>query len=71
MYVYKRDPGTSGKEVQCSVEQMHCDRVTALVDRESRNVLANLNPNIRLEIIEVKAGSGPRTCLGAGGEMGA
>lgn len=36
-----------------------------------RNVPANLNPNIRLETIEARAGSSPGSSLGAEGEMGA
>lgn len=31
----------------------------------------NLNPNIRLEMFEARAGSSPRSSLGAGWEMGA
>lgn len=71
MYVYKRDLGASGKEVRCAAEEMHSDRVSALVDWEVRSVPANLNPDIRLETIEARAGSGPGSPLGAGGETGA
>ena len=71
MYVYKRDLGTSGKELRCAAEELHSDRVTALVDWEARDVPANLNPDIRLETIEARAGTSPRSSLGAGGETGA
>lgn len=66
MYVYKRDLGASGKELQCTAEKMHSHRVTALVDWEARNLPANLNPNISLETIEARAGSSPRSSLGDG-----
>lgn len=61
MRVYKRDLGASGKEVQCVVEEIHSDMVIALVDWEVSNVPANLNPNIRLETIEARAGSSSRS----------
>lgn len=71
MYVYKSDLGTSGKEVQSAAETMHSDWVTAFADQEARNVPVNLNPDIRSEMFEAKAGSSPRSSLGAGWEMGA
>lgn len=61
MYVYKRDLGASGKEVQCAVGKIHSDRVIALVDWEARNVPANLNPGIRMETIEARVGSSSRS----------
>lgn len=50
---------------------MCSDRITALGDWEARNVPVNLNPDTRLETIEARAGSGPRSSLGAGEETGA
>lgn len=54
-----------------AAEEMPSGRVTALVDWEAGNVPVKLNPDSRLETIEARAGSGPRSSLGAGGEMGA
>lgn len=58
MYTW-RDLSTSGREMQS-------EGLLPLW----RNVTANLNPNIRLETIEARAGSSPRSSLGAEGEMG-
>lgn len=58
VFIYKRDISCFGKEVQCAMEEKHSDRDNCPQGLDVINVSVNLNPSIRFETIEARAGGG-------------